>query len=178
MIVDEGYEDNNKSATANVIADAYLEYGKIREDKVALADILFLLTNQRVSPTSTLIWLQGQIGDFIASNPKKFIEVINDKEFFLDVGAYFLPKALAVQISPAWHRRARQGNVHEKNLNALINHFKSSCSHANLLNPFLDSLIEVSSHSRHTDIIRDIIRLQNPQQVGPRPGLPASLQRG
>lgn len=85
MIVDEGYEDNNKSATANLIADAYLEYGKIREDKVALSDILFLLTNQRVSPNSTLIWLQGQIGDFIASNPKRFIEVVNDKDLMTRV---------------------------------------------------------------------------------------------
>jgi len=85
MIVDEGYEDNNKSATANLIADAYLEYGKIREDKVALSDILFLLTNQRVSPNSTLIWLQGQIGDFIANNPKRFIDVVNDKDLMTRV---------------------------------------------------------------------------------------------
>ena len=85
MIVDEGYEDNNKSASANLIADAYLEYGKIREDKVALSDILFLLTNQRVSPNSTLIWLQGQIGDFIANNPKRFIEVVNDKDLMTRV---------------------------------------------------------------------------------------------
>lgn len=29
------------------------------------------------------------------------------EEFFVDVGSYFLPKALAIQISPAWYRRAR-----------------------------------------------------------------------
>jgi hypothetical protein len=80
MIVDEGYEDSKKSNSANVVADAYLEYSKIREDKIALGDILFLLTNQRVSPNSTLIWLQGQIGDFISSSPKRFLDVINDKD--------------------------------------------------------------------------------------------------
>ena len=37
----------------------------------------------------------------------KWPTCLSDKEYFLDVGAYFLPKALAVQISPAWHRRAR-----------------------------------------------------------------------
>ena len=47
-----------------------------------------------------------------------------------------------------------------------------------LLNSFLDSLIEVSSHSRHPDTVWDLIRIQNPQQVSPRPGLPASLQSG
>ena len=29
------------------------------------------------------------------------------EEYFVDVGSYFLPKALAIQISPAWYRRAR-----------------------------------------------------------------------
>lgn len=85
MIVEEGYEDSKKSSSANIVADAYLEYSKIREDKVALSDILFLLTNQRVSPSSTLIWLQGQIGDFIAANPKRFIEVVNDKDLITRV---------------------------------------------------------------------------------------------
>tara|TARA_R110000851_G_scaffold293604_1_gene448197 strand:+ start:435 stop:1337 length:903 start_codon:yes stop_codon:yes gene_type:complete len=85
MIVEEGYEDSKKSSSANIVADAYLEYSKIREDKVALGDILFLLTNQRVSPSSTLIWLQGQIGDFIAANPKRFIEVVNDKDLITRV---------------------------------------------------------------------------------------------
>jgi len=32
---------------------------------------------------------------------------INEKELFVDVGAYFLPTAIAIQISPLWYRRAR-----------------------------------------------------------------------
>ncbi len=32
---------------------------------------------------------------------------LSDKEYFVDVGCYFLPKALAIQLSPAWYRRAR-----------------------------------------------------------------------
>ena len=32
---------------------------------------------------------------------------INEQEFFVDVGAYFLPTAIAIQISPLWYRRAR-----------------------------------------------------------------------
>jgi len=37
----------------------------------------------------------------------KWHTCLSEKEFFLDVGCYFLPKAMAVQISPAWFRRAR-----------------------------------------------------------------------
>ncbi len=80
-IAPDAYSAQGKASYKYMIVDeAYLEYGKIREDKVALSDILFLLTNQRVSPNSTLIWLQGQVGDFIANNPKRFIEVVNDKD--------------------------------------------------------------------------------------------------
>lgn len=32
---------------------------------------------------------------------------ISDKELFVDVGAYFLPTPLAVQLAPIWYRRAR-----------------------------------------------------------------------
>jgi len=32
---------------------------------------------------------------------------ISDQEFFVDVGAYFLPTPIAIQISPLWYRRAR-----------------------------------------------------------------------
>lgn len=32
---------------------------------------------------------------------------ISDQELFVDVGAYFLPTAIAIQISPLWYRRAR-----------------------------------------------------------------------
>jgi len=37
----------------------------------------------------------------------KWHTCLSENEFFLDTGCYFLPKALAVQISPAWYRRAR-----------------------------------------------------------------------
>lgn len=32
---------------------------------------------------------------------------ISDQELFVDVGAYFLPTPIAIQISPLWYRRAR-----------------------------------------------------------------------
>jgi glycosyltransferase involved in cell wall biosynthesis len=32
---------------------------------------------------------------------------LSANEFFVDVGCYFLPKKIAIQIAPIWHRRAR-----------------------------------------------------------------------
>jgi glycosyltransferase involved in cell wall biosynthesis len=35
---------------------------------------------------------------------------INENEFFVDVGCYFLPKKIAIQTAPIWYRRARHPN--------------------------------------------------------------------
>jgi len=78
MIVDFEYEDERLSSEANLFADAYSKYATIREDRSTLADVLFLIKNVRVSPTSKLEWLQGEIGKVIAKSPKRFLEVVND----------------------------------------------------------------------------------------------------
>lgn len=53
----------------------------------------------------------GQDNEFICNddceNLGKWPTVINENEYFVDTGCYFLPKALAIQLSPAWYRRAR-----------------------------------------------------------------------
>jgi hypothetical protein len=40
-------------------------------------------------------------------NLGKWPTCLSDQELFVDVGAYFLPTSIAVQISPLWYRRAR-----------------------------------------------------------------------
>jgi glycosyltransferase involved in cell wall biosynthesis len=40
-------------------------------------------------------------------NLGKWPTCLGEKELFVDVGAYFLPTKIAVQISPIWYRRAR-----------------------------------------------------------------------
>lgn len=40
-------------------------------------------------------------------NLGKWPTCLSDQEFFVDVGAYFLPTSIAIQISPLWYRRAR-----------------------------------------------------------------------
>jgi len=53
----------------------------------------------------------GQDNEFVCKDDceslGKWHTCLNEKEFFLDTGCYFLPKSLAVQLSPAWYRRAR-----------------------------------------------------------------------
>ena len=40
-------------------------------------------------------------------NLGKWPTCLSEKELFVDVGAYFLPTKIAVQVSPIWYRRAR-----------------------------------------------------------------------
>lgn len=79
-IVPLDFDENKSAEDTNAVADAYLEYSKIREDRDTLADVLFLITSQRVPPAATLGWIQGEIGKKIASNPAKFVEVIRDTD--------------------------------------------------------------------------------------------------
>jgi hypothetical protein len=38
---------------------------------------------------------------------------LGNSDYFVDVGCYFLPKQLALQLSPIWYRKAREPNVPE-----------------------------------------------------------------
>ena len=55
--------------------------------------------------------IYGSNGDFICTDDCENLGLwptcINEEELFVDVGAYFLPTAIAIQISPLWYRRAR-----------------------------------------------------------------------
>lgn len=84
-IVDLDYEDSKKSVLADLSADAYVEYSKIRNDRGALADICFLLTNKRVSSSTTVEWLKGEVGTYVNKNPKRFLEVVRDEDLQLKV---------------------------------------------------------------------------------------------
>ena len=39
--------------------------------------------------------------------------VLDSRDYFIDVNCYFLPKLLAVHVSPIWYRKAREPNVPE-----------------------------------------------------------------
>lgn len=79
-IVDLDYEDDKKTTDSNTLVNAMLEYAKIRSDRTSLVDMLFLITKKRISPTSKLEWLQGQVGDYAAKNPTLFLTMVNDTD--------------------------------------------------------------------------------------------------
>lgn len=79
-IVDLDYEDSKKSTLADLSADAYVEYSKIRNDRDVLADMCFLLTNKRASKSTSIEWLKGEVGTIVAKNPKKFLDVVRDED--------------------------------------------------------------------------------------------------
>ncbi len=43
----------------------------------------------------------------------KWASAINPEDFFVDVNCYFLPRQLALQLSPIWYRKAREPGVPE-----------------------------------------------------------------
>jgi glycosyltransferase involved in cell wall biosynthesis len=43
----------------------------------------------------------------------KWPSCLSDQDYFVDVGCYFLPKDIALQLTPIWHRKAREPGVPE-----------------------------------------------------------------
>jgi len=80
MIVDLEYEDEKLANEATLAGDAYGEFNKIREDKDSLSNVLFLLKNVRVSPSSKLEWLVGEVGKIVQKSPKRFLDIVKDED--------------------------------------------------------------------------------------------------
>jgi hypothetical protein len=93
--VDVDYEDDKKTIESNLLADAFMEYGKIRTDRDSLMNILYVLEGKRISPNSKIDFLQGQVGSFVTKAPSRFLEIINDSNLMTKV---LLQKAIAYNI--------------------------------------------------------------------------------
>lgn len=63
---------------------------------------------------------------------------LNEKDFFVDLGCFFLPKMLAIKLAPGYYRRARHPNeqpeIDRLMSMALINQYPASCSGKYTLN--------------------------------------------
>lgn len=84
-IVDLDYADSKKSNEADLYTDAAIEFSKIRNDRGALADICFLLTNRRVSKDTTMEWLKGEVGNIMQKSPKRFLSIVQDEDLQMKV---------------------------------------------------------------------------------------------
>lgn len=78
VIVNE--DDTSKAATAkvNLKAQAYMEFGKINEDRYKMRIIIETIDGRPTAANSKLAYLQGRIGDLIESNTKTFLKVVKD----------------------------------------------------------------------------------------------------
>lgn len=78
VIINEG--DTAKAANTRVTlkARAYMEFGKINEDKDKMRIIIETIDGRPTAADSKIEYLQGKIGELIESNTKMFLQVVKD----------------------------------------------------------------------------------------------------
>lgn len=78
VIISEG--DTAKAANTRVTlkAQAYMEFGKINEDKDKMRVIIETIDGRPTASNNTVEYLQGKIGELIESNTKIFLQTVKD----------------------------------------------------------------------------------------------------
>ena len=78
VIINEG--DTAKAANTRVTlkAQAYMEFGKVNEDKDKMRVIIETIDGRPTAADSKIEYLQGKIGELIESNTKMFLQVVKD----------------------------------------------------------------------------------------------------
>lgn len=78
VIVSE--EDTVKTANSKVTikAQAYMEFGKINNDKDKLRMVIETIDGRPTAANSKLEYLQGKVGELLEANPKMFLQVVRD----------------------------------------------------------------------------------------------------
>lgn len=78
VIINEG--DTAKAANTRVTlkAQAYMEFGKVNEDKEKMRVIIETIDGRPTAKDSKLEYLQGKIGELIEANTKMFLQVVRD----------------------------------------------------------------------------------------------------
>lgn len=72
--------DTTKAANTKVTlkAQAYVEFGAIREDRDKMRVIVETLDGRPTAPNSSVEYLQGKVGELIEANTKMFLQVAKD----------------------------------------------------------------------------------------------------
>lgn len=78
VIINEA--DNSKAANMRVTlrAKAYMEFGKINEDKDKMRVIIETLDGRPTATNSSVEYLQGKVGELIEANTKMFLQIVKD----------------------------------------------------------------------------------------------------
>lgn len=78
VLTKEGEIQDEKKAKLDIKKEAFKAYGKIEDDREKLVGVLKLLSNQPISSSSKLKWIQGKVEEYVDSSPKAFLNVITD----------------------------------------------------------------------------------------------------
>lgn len=79
-VVDNDAAEEAKEKKRNIKKEAQKLYYKYEDDKKMLRNILFIANKGQVKNPS-LEWLQNQVWDFVEDDPRRFLDVVEDKNF-------------------------------------------------------------------------------------------------
>ena len=84
IIVRENEEHKKLSKSIDVKKNAYIAYGKMEDSQGALEDMLRLY-GISPAPDSSIEFLRGVLGERLEEDPRKFLELRNDKDYAIKV---------------------------------------------------------------------------------------------
>lgn len=79
VIINEKAEAIQNLNRMDTIKRSYMEYGKIEDDFDTLRTVVELTEGRSISNKTNLDYLQGKINEYIQSNPRKFLNTIQDE---------------------------------------------------------------------------------------------------
>ena len=79
VIINENAEAAQNLNRMDTIKRSYMEYGKIENDYDTLRTVVELTEGRPISSKTKLDFLQGKINEYIQSNPRKFLNTIQDE---------------------------------------------------------------------------------------------------
>lgn len=79
VIINEKAEAAQNLNKMDTIKRSYMEYGKIEDDFDTLRTVVELTEGRPISNKTKLDYLQGKINEYIQSNPRKFLNTIQDE---------------------------------------------------------------------------------------------------
>lgn len=78
VIVNENDTAKAANTRVNLKAQAYMELGKINEDKEKMRVIIEIIDGRPTASNSKIEYLQGKVGELLESNTKTFLQVVKD----------------------------------------------------------------------------------------------------
>ena len=82
VLVHENDSSKESTLKVNLKAQAYMEFGKIRDDIDKMRVIIEMMDGRPTAKNSKIDFLQGKIGELIEANTKMFLQIVRDE--FID----------------------------------------------------------------------------------------------